>query len=647
MRRTFHRIIRTGAFLVAGLLFLSLGPFSCKRFEAEQIVIVETGSASDISYRSCRISAQVYDAGTGGIDQHGVVWSLSKEPVLEGGFITELGPRDNVGSYESSVGELEAGTTYYFRAYGTAGEETSYGKEIQLSTLSPAEPVVSTAEVTGIALSSAVSGGEVSSDRGAEVTARGVCWNLTGAPTLEDSVTVDSSGVGVFASEIQNLDPGTGYFLRAYATNSVGTAYGEERSFTTTVPDPVLPSVTTGSVLDISDSTASCSGTVDSDGGAMLTARGFCWSQNNNPTILDDTTWNGSGLGVFSATLKGLECNTTYYFKAYVTNSVGTAYGSLEEFSTVACPVFLPEVSTLAAYDISDSVATSGGTVLDDGGAAVSSRGVCWGKKTGPTPEGPHSEDGEGTGGFSSRLSDLDPLSTYYYRAYAENSKGIAYGDEYQFSTPERPNTLMDIDGNVYRTVQIGEQTWMAENLRVSRYADGSELPYVTDQPTWGGLYKTEKAFCAYAYDSANFDIYGALYTWAGAMNGAASSDSNPSGVQGACPDGWHLPMTLDQADSLQWRGAGYGAMLKDTSGLWKEPNLANNASGFSALPAGRVNTAGTPVNKTLECYFWSSTDWSMDGEIWYRYLKFERDEIYRYTGFYVMEGYSVRCVKD
>ena len=659
--RVRHRRIPGQVLITAGMLVVSMVHFTCKRFEPEQLVIVETGSVSGISHSSCQVSGEVYDAGAGGMDQHGFVWSKQEDPQLEDGMKSELGSRNKTGSFTGTVSGLSPGTIYYIRAYGTAGQETVYGKTVQVTTSSPAVPTLVTAEISSITDTSAVSGGNITDDGGVDITARGVCWDTSPEPTLNDSLSIDGNGSGQFTSQLGRLSPETRYYLRAYASNSVGTAYGQELEFTTVQGKPELPVVTTEDVVLVTDSSAISGGDVTEDGGSEILARGICWSIYQQPTTMDDTTLNGAGTGLFSSSLTGLMCNTTYFVRAYVTNSLGTAYGAQKEFTTEACPVFPPEVVTVEAYDITDSSAFAGGNVTDDGGASITARGVCWGIQPSPGLEDFFTVDGSDVGSFTSTLSKLDPQTTYHYRAYASNEAGTEFGDEFEFTTKLSLGYVVDIDGNMYRTVEIGEQTWMAENLRVSRYADGTALREVEDQSAWGTLTRTDKSFCAFDFDTLNYNIYGALYTWAAAMNGAASSELNPSGVQGACPDGWHLPseaewlemevylgMTAEQADSLRWRGAGIGTMLKDNSdNYWKSPSLATNEAGFGALPGGHVNTAGYCTNKTIDCYFWSATDWGGDGEVWYRHLWYDRAEVYRYTGYYPQEGYSVRCVKN
>ena len=195
-------------------------------------------------------------------------------------------------------------------------------------------PTVTTTAVSSITANTAVSGGNVTSDGGAPVTSRGVCWSTSTNPTTSNSTTIDGSGIGVFSSSLTGLVVNTTYFVRAYATNSQGTAYGNVVSFTTIV-GASIPTVTTTAVSSITANTAVSGGNVTSDGGAPVTSRGVCWSTSTNPTTSNSTTIDGSGIGVFSSSLTGLVVNTTYFVRAYATNSQGTAYGNVVSFTTI------------------------------------------------------------------------------------------------------------------------------------------------------------------------------------------------------------------------------------------------------------------------------------------------------------------------
>ncbi len=194
------------------------------------------------------------------------------------------------------------------------------------------KPTVTTNAVESITNNSAVCGGNVTAYGSTAVSAKGVCWSTLSEPTISDSYTTDGSGLGSFTSNISGLDGNTPYFVRAYATNMEGTAYGNEISFTTTVTG-TLPTVTTDIASSISDSSAICGGEVISEGSSAVIARGVCWS-TILPTIADPHTSDGNGIGHFSSNLTGLEEYTPYYVRAYASNSEGTAYGNEIAFTT-------------------------------------------------------------------------------------------------------------------------------------------------------------------------------------------------------------------------------------------------------------------------------------------------------------------------
>jgi uncharacterized protein (TIGR02145 family) len=213
-----------------------------------------------------------------------------------------------------------------------------------------------TTAVSAVTATTATSGGSISADGGAAITTRGVCWAVTANPTISNSKTVDGTGTGAFVSNITGLTPGTLFYARAYATNSVGTSYGSEISFTTgtTLTLPTLAATTAAS--NISFTTALSGGNVVADGGAGVTARGVCWSTSSNPNTANTNTTNGMGNGIFTSNLTGLTANTLYYVRAYATNSVGTAYGT--EISFTASPNGTITICSVVWMDKNLSVTT-------------------------------------------------------------------------------------------------------------------------------------------------------------------------------------------------------------------------------------------------------------------------------------------------
>ena len=297
--------------------------------------------------------------------------------------------------------------------------------------------------------------------------------------------------------------------------------------------------------------------------------------------------------------------------------------------------VQLPTVFTLEPTSITSTSAIYRSYVLDDGGDGrdvLSSRGVCWSTAHQPTLNDNVVDFGTGTEIRFRQITGLKEGTTYYVRAYATNAAGTAYGEEVSFTTKSIDDcgTVTDYDGNVYSTVVIGNQCWMKENLRTTHYADGMAIIDCPGTHWYGAdIWDVYEVHPSFIYPDSNFNnvqMYGLLYNYSAAMCRSYSSAKNPSGIQGACPVGWHVPsdaewkqlemtvgMNKNEADSLGWRGK-IAAKLSGNEG-WKffsEENTAGNRhsserniTGFSALPAcGPFGYSSA---------FWSTSDGSAD----------------------------------
>jgi hypothetical protein len=295
-------------------------------------------------------------------------------------------------------------------------------------------PTVTTTSITNITTTTATGGGNVTSDGGGTVTAKGVCWSISTNPTISNGKTSDGTGIGIFTSNITTLTAGTIYHVRAYATNSAGTAYGADLMFTTNEIIIIVPTVTTTSITNITTTTATGGGNVTSDGGGSVTAKGVCWNTSTNPTISNSKTIDGTGTGSFTSNITSLTPNTLYYVRAYATNSAGTAYGNQASFTTSQV-ITTPTLGTLSITNITTTTATGNSSVSSDGNASVTDRGVCWSTTTNPTIANSHTSDGTGTGNFTSSLTSLTPNTLYYARAYATNSAGTGYSNQVTFTT--------------------------------------------------------------------------------------------------------------------------------------------------------------------------------------------------------------------
>ena len=197
-------------------------------------------------------------------------------------------------------------------------------------------PTLNTLNISSITTYSANSGGNITDEGGSLVTQKGVCWSSSSdSPTLLNSHTVDGNGSGVFTSQITGLSSNTSYYIRAYATNSFGTSYGNTLQFSTNAGNSI-PTIETSPIVNVGTTSANSGGNVLNDGGLSVSTKGVCWSTSPNPTNtnVNYMTIDGTGLGSFSSTLTNLNHSTTYYVRAYATNSLGTAYGNQVSFTT-------------------------------------------------------------------------------------------------------------------------------------------------------------------------------------------------------------------------------------------------------------------------------------------------------------------------
>ena len=300
-----------------------------------------------------------------------------------------------------------------------------------------------------------------------------------------------------------------------------------------------------------------------------------------------------------------------------------------------------PVLITASVSNISSTSANCGGSVTSDGGAAVTSRGVCWSTAQNPTISDSKTSDGNGTGSFTSSLQSLTPSTPYYVRAYATNSKGTSYGDVATFTTTAiEPGTVVDIDGNVYHKVTIGTQVWLVENLKVTHYRNGDPI-------TLGGpkdlMNKTEGEGMYYNYGNSDSiaKIYGRLYNF---YAGTDSRICAPLGFRVASDSDWSVMANYLGNDSLT------GGKLKEIGTVhWLNPNLyATNETGFTALPGGFYNgLLGTFGFIGISTSFWTSTStgtYYADGR-----------SLFNNSGYILgahegdgrkVHGWSIRCVQ-
>ncbi|MBP6754679.1 MAG: DUF1566 domain-containing protein [Bacteroidia bacterium] len=417
--------------------------------EATIPILTSTTVPGFITQTSAVSGGTILVGGKTSITAKGVCWSTTNSTPTIANSKTINGTGS--GSFSSILSNLIPNTTYYIRAYATNSLGTGYGNVLTFKTIIVTLPTgIDIYQFSSITKTSATCGGTITTDGGSPITAKGVCWSTTNStPTIANSKTNDGTGLSQFTSILNSLSPGTKYYVRSYATNSLGTVYSSTQNFTTL--SPTLPTgLTTKSITNITQTSSNSGGDVTDDGGAIIIAKGVCWSNTtSSPTTNNNKTSDGTNIGTFDSSITGLLPNTTYYIRSYARNSVGTSYGNVLSFSTNALTT-PTGVTTVNVTSITQNSATSGGNISTDGGAPVLSKGLCWSNSnSNPTLSNNSNNIGTGIGSFSSTLSGLISDTNYYVRAYATNSAGTTYGSVINFTTNPNLNVGTAYQGGI------------------------------------------------------------------------------------------------------------------------------------------------------------------------------------------------------
>ena len=314
-------------------------------------------------------------------------------------------------------------------------------------------------------------------------------------------------------------------------------------------------------------------------------------------------------------------------------------------------------ITTNAVSGTTTNSAMVSGNISNNDEIMIDERGFFWGTKPDPSVNGYKVALENGYGEYSTSLKGLSPTTTYYYIAYASNSKGIAKGRELVFKTYTR--NISDIENNKYFTIKIGNQEWTAQNLRTTTYNDSRPIRNGTSKEDWSGGHSSIGLYCYYNNFEDNIDKYGILY------NGYTVEFNN------LCPVGWHVPSynefkileTYLTNNGYGYQGSGndVGKSLASQTG-WSLPldwttvdiegnvgndPLSNNSSGFSGLPAGYRDDTGKFEFEGLTSMWWTSTPTTTDPYL-INYWSLEFNGEYFYEHFWVKKlGLSVRCIKD
>jgi len=391
---------------------------------------LSTSAANSISYISAISGGNITSDGNCAVTARGVCWSTSPNPTIANSRTTD---GSGTGVFASSLTGLTENTTYYVRAYATNCKGTSYGNEISFITASPTSGNLT---VGNVGATSAVASATCS---GTGITERGFYWwnNSESSGTLPAG-----SGAGDFSLTLNNLKPQTTYNVSSYIKVGGQLISGEKLTFTTAIPR--IPTVHTNtSNFVVTTNAITVSGEITDIGSSPVTIYGFVYATHPTPTVWDmalpfagDMALPLSSGKPFTGTINNLSQGQQYYARAYAHNTLGTVYGEEIQFTTLST---LPTLNTSTISSVSYNSAVSGGNITSSGSCIITARGVCWATSSDPTIANSHTTDGTGAGAFTSTLSNLNPNTTYYVRAYATNCKGTSYGSQIYFNTTSPP----------------------------------------------------------------------------------------------------------------------------------------------------------------------------------------------------------------
>lgn len=406
---------------------------------SKQAPLVACYSVSDISYGSAVFNGAVVSVGSSKITRHGFCWSEEKEPDIDKWYSCDFGDCQSAAdlpSYQAS--DLKPNTKYHVCTYAENSDGLSYSEVVEFTTQAlPSAPSVETGTISMITNESvSVTGNILSVGNDTGVTEHGHVWSTSPSPTTENLKTSlgRKDKAGVFTSELKGLSPNTTYHVRAYAVNSIGTTYGEDKTFIT-LPDEMK--VSTSSAESITHNSATLGGYITYDGGNVVSERGVCWAEHKNPTIDDDCKASGDQGEKFSVRVQTLTAQTAYYYRAYVIAETGKIYYGNDVFFNTTHEILLPKTAAVSIFDINTDMAVASSSVVDDGRGTISEVGFVYSKSINPTIDDFKVSCGADKTEFSVVLYDLEDNTTYYVRSYAVNEAGTGYGEETFFTTLE------------------------------------------------------------------------------------------------------------------------------------------------------------------------------------------------------------------
>jgi len=400
----------------------------------DHLPVITSLSNTSKTHNTLAMSATVSDDNGLPVTERGFCW---KKPSYYSDYPTindsKIIAGSGIGDFSGTITGLSPSTGYYVFAYATNEAGTSYYDGYYTTT--DGLPVISSQSNLSKTHNTLVMSATISNDNGLPVTERGFCWSTSSYPDINSNKIVVGSGTGTFSDTIKGLTPESYYYVRAYATNAMGTSYYDDYYnsyyYTGSISD-YLPVISSQSNTSRTYNTLVMSATVSNDNGFPVTERGFCWSTSYNPDTSDSKITVGSGVGTFSDTITGLSSNTSYYVRAYAINAMGTSYYGSTYYTTNDG---FPVITSLSNTSKTHSTLVMSATVSDDKGVPVTERGFCWSTSSNPTISNSKIVVGDGIGTFSDTITGLSQNTTYYVRAYATNAAGTSYYGSNSYTT--------------------------------------------------------------------------------------------------------------------------------------------------------------------------------------------------------------------
>jgi hypothetical protein len=383
----------------------------------------------NITATSVTITAEVLKENGEPVVDYGAYWS--KTTPIDTINDNKISAGKGKGVFSVTIEGLDNNTQYYIAPYARNKKGIALGEEREINTTSGLG-VVSTLDPQNITATTANVGGKIEVKGEGEIIARGIYWSAEANFVQKDSL-LSSMQTDSFVCLLSDLSPDSIYYVKAFVKNNFGVFTGGVKSFRTTSG---LSEVKNLTCLEIDIFQAVFQAEVTNEGNASVTERGFCWKENELPTIEDDTLVCSSGAGIFQGVINNLLPQTQYRIRAYSINEFGVSYSQDTTFFTKSD---YPSVTLYKSAVLEKGTATINAEVLDEGQSVVVESGICWSTtNTMPTIADQVIPVSSGKAPFTAVMENLKGGTTYYVRAYAKNQVKLSYnsGDAYSFTTP-------------------------------------------------------------------------------------------------------------------------------------------------------------------------------------------------------------------